>query len=257
MAAAPNQDDIIAGLLANTTQLVAIDPANVLEADVHAAEADMQTLLESLQGPNGNAILEAFRQHSRFYVTLIEALEYIWRLEAANNVPIEILGRRMMAILDEMFHRNNPQVKQQALIFVQALVDTPNRFQALPHDVDGINLPLSAILIKLLDQFDPLGQANILVPIDGVVVTLREFDLFRDLKDSIVDVIKKLPVVGRFYLNTRFEGDAILARKYCEYVDNTRPQNITNDVRSRWERAVGTIEEIRAATNGFDRRGRY
>ena len=92
MAAAPNQDDIIAGLLANTTRLVAIDPANVLEADVHAAEAHMLALLRRLQGPDGNAILEIFRQHHLFNVTLIDVVVYIWRLQGHNRATINTVA---------------------------------------------------------------------------------------------------------------------------------------------------------------------
>jgi len=244
-----NYETITDGLLSPTFILVRRDPNTVRQADVDVATERMGLLRQRLQGPDAYAMLEVFRQHNRFNVTLVNVVAYIWRLAGQNpgNIDAVALGHHVRNIFELMFHTttNTLHVKQQALVFVRAIL--PNRFAAMPLDVDDMFFAsFSATLVKLLDQFDPLGQANLSVPINGQPVQLDEIALFMRLKDSILDVVEKLPFNLKFWMLTRLEGDAILARKYRQFGDNARVRNIPPAELDLWMSAVDAISDIHA-----------
>ena len=242
-----NYETILDGLLSPTVILVTLDLNTVRQADVDVATERMESLLRRLQGPDAYAMLEVFRQHNRFNVTLINVVAYIWRLAGQNpgNIDAVDLGHHVTDVFELMFHTtsNALHVKLQALVFVRAIL--PNRFNAMPQDADDMFFAsFAATLVKLFDQFDPLGQANIRVPIDGVPVTLREFDLFKRLKKTILDVVEKLPFNNKFWFNTRGGGDVFLTGKYLEFGNRAKVAGIPPAERHRWTEAVDAIAEI-------------
>ena len=247
---------ITAELLKPTDYLVCLDPNTVVQADIFAAETGMVSLLRSVQGADRNAFRQVFREYNPFNVSLINAVTYFWRLQAINGILItKPFSEHVVAILDVLFHRNNPRVKLQAMVFVRAIMLTTHRFQPLPQKTDGINTPFCVILVKLLEWFDPLGPPIIQERIDGRDVPLRERDLFTGLKDSIIDVMKKLPESCRFWLNTQNEFNAILVGKYREYWNGMKNTTAGTESRGLWTTAFHAIEDIQAATKGHS--GRY
>jgi len=238
-----------------TNNLVGLDPNTVVQSDITAAATGMLSLLRRLQGADRNAFRQVFREDNQVKVSLFNAVTYFWGLQANNGIlKTKVFSQHVVAILDVLFHRNNPRVKLQAMVFVRSITLTRRRFQPLPQNTNGINTPFCAILVKLLEWFDPLGPLIIEELIDGRQVPLRERDLFTGLKDSIIDVMQKLPESCRFWLNTQSEFDAILMGKYREYW-NRMKTTTPGAERVLWTNAFHAIEDIQAAAKGHS--GRY
>lgn len=248
------------GFLGNPRVLANSNPNIVQAAQVTAAQNSMELFLASLRGTERNAMLQVLRQVPRHNLTLIRVIEYIWKIQAPvptiSNRTADSLQGHVMNVLRQMFLATNPDGKLQAMIFVRAILTKTDRFRRMRQETDGIPANFAEILVNLLTWFDPLGPI-FNVTFEGHPDTLDEAELFVGLKDIIVDVIRLLPFNARWWLLASRGVDTFLMTKYLEFGTSARALNMSVAGAVQWCHAREAIEEIRAATNGYDRMGKF